>query len=402
MTAGARQWGILAAAVLACVWLAYSGPGYHDAPSFYSFLALLVLLLPLFLRVFEAAMPGPQARYTALFAVAWYGLNPANVATLTDFTRRPLVWSTLGMVAGLVLYQWRPAWRKFGIYLLPVAAASGCHRVTLAFAPLLLAWVFLCEMNAEWRAFPAALLRCTPGALVSMLSLLLVKAGPSIPGDTLRAGAAGAVRAFLGPFGPTASVAADDWVFILLAVAGVAAALWRETRLVCLGVCWFLFLLAAAPGEPLPACIGLVLAASLVLAKAVERLGGAGRWLVPVVCGCVLIASALASEQRIEALGSSLPFDQTFRSHEPEAWLRVSVLRYKEGRYGDCIAAARTALNLRRDAGAYDNLGVAFAALARWDEVIEAAEQALKLNPDDPVARQNQAWARRQKELHPR
>jgi hypothetical protein len=405
MTADTRQWGILAAAVLACVWLAYSGPGYQDAPSFYSFLALLVLLLPLFLGVFEAAMPGPYARYAAVFAVAWFGLSPANALTLVDFTRRAVLWSALGLVAGLVLYQWRPGWRKFGIYLLPAAGAACCHRLTLAFAPILLAWVFFSEKNADWRAFPAALLRCIPGALVSLASLLLVKADPAIPGETLPADAASALRGFLAPVAATGPEAAQDWgipLFIMLLGIIVAAALWRQTRLVSFGLWWFLVLLAAAPGEPLPACIGLALAASLVLAKAVEHLGGAGHWSVPIGCACLLIASGYGSVERTDALGAGVNHAQIFKSRTAERWLGLSLYRYQAGKYGDSIAAAKTALRLKpEDAEAWNNICAAYAGMKMWDQAIQAAQEALKLEPDSPGAKSNLAWAEQQRRLEP-
>jgi hypothetical protein len=396
----ARQTGIIVGMVLACVWLAYSGPGYCDSPSLFSYLVLLVLLLPLFQGVFEAATPGPRARYAAVFAVAWYGLNPANTLTLVDFTRRPVLWSTLGMVAGLVLYQWRPGWRKYGVYLLPVAGAVCCHRATLVFAPLLFVFVFFTERNAEWRAFPAVLLRCIPAALVSLPALLLVRGGPPIPGETPPVAAARTLATFLAPFGLAGLDQLGVPLFIMLLGASVATALWRETRLMSLGLWWFLILLAAAPGEPLPACIGLTLSGSWMLARTVGSWRGLERALVPAGCACLLIVSAFVTEQKIDVLGHGVDHVQVFKSRNPEPWLSLSLFYHQAGRYADSIAAATTALRLKPDyAEAYNNICTAYGGLKMWNQAIQAAQEALKLKPDFPLARNNLAWAEQQQRL---
>jgi hypothetical protein len=397
-----RQSGILTAAVLACVWLAYSGPGYYDSLSFYSFLVLVGLLPPLFLGVFDLAMPGPNARYAAGFAVAWYGLNPANASILFDFTRRPIVWSTLGMVAALVLYQWRPGWRKYGIYLLPVAAAACFHRATLAFAPLLFAFALLCEKSGEWRAIPGVFLRCIPGLLVSLLALLTVRAGPVIPGEAPPAGVAQALAAFLpafSPAGPAGSAGSGaGLLFIVVLGVAVSTAAWRETRGVSFGVWWLLILAVAAPGEPLPAGIGVALAASLALATMVGRLPELVRRWVPVGCAGVLILSGLACGQTIDVLPRSADRARVFRSRDPMDWLRVSALQYNGGRFPESIAAASTALRLKPDSvDAYNNMCVAFAGLKMWDQAIQASQEALKLKPGDPAARENLARAQERK-----
>lgn len=399
MSAALRHSGILTAVILGCVWLAYSGPGYVDAPNLFSYLALLVLMAPLFLATFRLAMPGHLARYAAGFAVAWYGLNPANASILLDFTRRPIVWSTLGMVAALGLYQWRPGWRKYGIYLLPVAAAACFHRATLAFAPLLFAFALLCEKSGEWRAVPGILLRCIPGLLVSLLALLTVRAGPVIPGETPPAGAARALAAFLPSFGPAGPAGSGaGLLFIILVGVAVSSAVWRETRAVSFGLWWLLILVVAAPGEPLPAGIGVALAASLALARIVERLPGVARRWVPAGCACVLILGGLACGRTIDVLPLSADRVRALQSRDPMIWLRVSVFQYNGGKFPESIAAASTALRLKPDSvDAYNNMCAAFASLKMWDQAIQASQEALRLKPGDPVARGNLAGAQEQK-----
>ena len=399
MSAALRHSGILTVAALACVWLADSGPGYVDGPNLFSYLMLLALMAPLFLAAFRLAMPGSAARYAAGFAVAWYGLNPTNASMLFDLTRRPIIWSTLGMVVALALYQWRPGWRKYGLYLVPVVAAAFFDRATLAFAPLLFAYALLCEKGGEWRAIPGVFLRCIPGLLVSLIALLAVGAGPVIPGETPPAGAARALVAFLPAFGPAGPAGSGGGLlFLILLGVAVASAVWRETRGVSFGLWWLLILVVAAPGEPLPAGIGVAMAATLALARLVEHLPELGRRLVPAGCACLLIVSGLTCGPSIDVFPSGANRTRVLQSRDPIDWIRVSAIQYNAGKYAETIAAASTALRLKSDSvSAYNNMCVAFAALKMWDQAIQASQQALKLKPDDPVARENLAGAEERK-----
>ena len=48
-------------------------------------------------------------------------------------------------------------------------------------------------------------------------------------------------------------------------------------------------------------------------------------------------------------------------------------------------------------AEAYNNVAAAHAALARWDDAIQAARQAISLKPDFQLAKNNLAWATTEK-----
>jgi hypothetical protein len=57
------------------------------------------------------------------------------------------------------------------------------------------------------------------------------------------------------------------------------------------------------------------------------------------------------------------------------------------------LEAARSALALKEDyAEAYNKVGVANAGLGLWDAAIAAVEEALRLQPDFQLARNNLVW----------
>lgn len=78
----------------------------------------------------------------------------------------------------------------------------------------------------------------------------------------------------------------------------------------------------------------------------------------------------------------------------PEGYLDLSLLAYRAGRFGDCIADAKKALSLRPNyAEAYINIAACHNALGEWEPGIAAAQQAVQLNPSSQLARNNLAWA---------
>ena len=78
----------------------------------------------------------------------------------------------------------------------------------------------------------------------------------------------------------------------------------------------------------------------------------------------------------------------------PEALLNQSAEDCKTGRYTECLAEAAQALKLRPGwAEAYGNISAAFLGMNRWDEGIQAARQALELNPYHQASKNNLRWA---------
>jgi tetratricopeptide (TPR) repeat protein len=77
-------------------------------------------------------------------------------------------------------------------------------------------------------------------------------------------------------------------------------------------------------------------------------------------------------------------------SQNSESWIHASLYQYQVGNYKACIADAQQALKLKPDFDlAYVNIGAAYAGLHQWDLAIENERQALRVNPNLNLARNN-------------
>jgi tetratricopeptide (TPR) repeat protein len=86
------------------------------------------------------------------------------------------------------------------------------------------------------------------------------------------------------------------------------------------------------------------------------------------------------------------------------ALLNQSFRLCNQQRYSESIDAARRALALKADyAEAYNNIGFAYAGLGLWEPAIAAVEEALRLQPNFQLAKNNLAWflERKRGETHP-
>ena len=79
----------------------------------------------------------------------------------------------------------------------------------------------------------------------------------------------------------------------------------------------------------------------------------------------------------------------------PESYLALSIQLYGEERYIEAIFACRRALDLRPGyAEAWNNMGIIYSKLGRYEEAAAACEQTLLYRPDDEKARINLQYAR--------
>jgi tetratricopeptide (TPR) repeat protein len=395
------------------VWVAYSGPSTLDLLSLIVLLAVLGSLSVLFEGILRPVLSNSAARAAALFGVVLLGLHPSNAALLRSPGNVRLLLGLLGVALGLALYQRGfSGWLRWA-YLAPVAAAAVCDRVVLSFAVLLLIYKLLLEESPSWKAVPRILAQCIPGALVSLLVLVIpgvaASASPWGPGSVI-----GALLSFGYPdYASQDTVSSALEMAILVALLGIAGWTSRRpaTRPLALGIAWFLIMLLVAPNQFMCAYAGLALIAAWAVGEILVLVRGQRLWLLTAGCALLLAACGTATTQKNDTLKPAaatappaaappVPADsvsadaQVSPGMTPAQWVNLSVYAYQQHRYLESVAAAQTAVQLDpNNAEAYNNLAAAYSALHAWDLAITAAEQALRIKPDFTLARNNLTWA---------
>ncbi len=89
---------------------------------------------------------------------------------------------------------------------------------------------------------------------------------------------------------------------------------------------------------------------------------------------------------------------QAYAAKNPQSMLDLSLKYYQANKYQECIEAANEAIKLNPNyAEAYNNICTAYNGLKEWDKAIPACQQAIKLKPDFQLAKNNLAWALEEK-----
>jgi protein O-mannosyl-transferase len=156
----------------------YLGHGLNDTlwfhiSTFFWFLVQLVLMFFLFRDVLNAAAPGPANQYVALLGATWYGLHPAIAETVNYICQSADLLSTVGVVAGMVMYIRLPQFRKYGLYLVPVAIASMAKAPAVVFCGILLVYIFLFEEDGRWNRLWPAIRSSIPAIIVCVVFAVL-------------------------------------------------------------------------------------------------------------------------------------------------------------------------------------------------------------------------------------
>jgi tetratricopeptide (TPR) repeat protein len=108
-------------------------------------------------------------------------------------------------------------------------------------------------------------------------------------------------------------------------------------------------------------------------------------------------ATSIAYARQAESLSHPAP------PRSADDFVNLSLTYYRSGNYGQSIDAAREALKLQPDdAVAYNNIAAAYAQMHEWDQAIEAAHRAVELMPGFQLAQNNLAWAESQKRIQRR
>ena len=108
--------------------------------------------------------------------------------------------------------------------------------------------------------------------------------------------------------------------------------------------------------------------------------------------GLDLAKNNLAWIQQEKAKASGQP--QPVANSGADAYVNQSLQNYQAGRFQQAIDAAQQALKLDPAMPvAYNNIAASYASMGMWDKSIENAQKALDLKPDFQLARNNLNWA---------
>ena len=110
---------------------------------FLEFLLLLYLMFLLMARVFAAAAGEPHP-YVALFASVFFAFHTATAETINYIIARSDGFSTLMVLAGMLLYVSNAGWKK-QLGLIPFVIGCLAKPTTLMLAPILLVYELLLE-----------------------------------------------------------------------------------------------------------------------------------------------------------------------------------------------------------------------------------------------------------------
>lgn len=420
-----RTWRPLVTASLALDYRLGGGaaPFYFQLSTFLWFLALLAVMWLLFSRILGRVEPSPRNAWIAWFAAAWYGLHPAIAETVNYIIQRAEVLSTLGVVAGMAIYVRRPAWRRYGVYLIPAALAAMAKPPALVFPLLLIAYLVLFEegltqsglRRSVRRAAPALALSIAFAALQHFLTPKTFSPTETPAADYILTQPYVAFRYFVSFFLPTRLNADTDLapltsVFTLEAFGGLvflaalgASIYWaareRVARPIAFGLLWFVIALAPTSLFPLAEVendhrmffpfVGLVFAVAWAGALALFRrpLGGSARTVVAAGLACLLLLCALGTHRRNEVWKTeeSLWRDVTWKSpRNGRGLMNYGLTLMARGDYTGALSSFQSALAYTPNYSLlHINLGIACGALNRDAEAESHFRRALELAPGD-------------------
>lgn len=397
-------------------WLAkgYS-PFYFHLSTFIWFLTLLLFALLLFQSILGDVR-------LAWFAAALFGLHPAIAETVNYIIQRADLMSTWGIVAGLAIYARFPAWRRWCLYLVPVAIGLLCKPPALIFPALLAAYIFLFGEEASPTSWNRVLRRSIPA--LALTALFLVLQSRMTP-PTFASGYLSASRylitqpyvwfryfvSFFLPFhlnadsdlAPLASAFTLEALGGFFFVAALLFSIWlaarsRETRPVAFGLAWFVLGLIPTSVFPLAEVendhrmflpfIGLALAATSGAACILQREPSRIiRSVAAVGSICLLLLCAAGTRRRNEVWKTpeSLWYDVTLKSpSNGRGLMNYGLARMSAGDFRTALTYFERALQFTPSYPSLEiNLGIAYGALGRDADAEQHFRRAVQLEPNN-------------------
>ena len=371
-------------------------PFWFHLSTFVWFELQIVLMFFLFRRLMDMVYAHPSNVWTALLAAACYGLHPAGAETVNYIIQRADLYNTLGVVASLLWFIAFPAQRKRLWFMLPAVAAYLSKPPALVYPAILLAYVFLFELDADNSKWSAAARMVAPALAVTAVAAIFIQW--MTPSGFIYGGASPwlyrltqpwvALHYFISFFLPLWLTADTDWGYVSgpfdpkalagdLFLVGVVAAIYysarrRETRPIAFGLVWFVVTLLPTSLAPLLEVtndhrmffpfVGLALAVVWALRLLADRWAFARRPVGIAVAAIALVVLAA------EAAG---------------AHVRNNVWRTEETLWGDVIVKSP------RNARGLETYSVQLARRGDFTAALSYLQRAQQLDPTDPLIEMN-------------
>jgi len=127
-------------------------PFWYHVSTFIFFLLQAVLMWFFFKKILDTVSHGTPNAFVALFAVAWYALNPVMAETINYVISRSDSLSTFFVVLAFVVYQYAASARKYYLYLIPILIGALAKPTAIMFGPMLMAYHLLFEQEQSLLA----------------------------------------------------------------------------------------------------------------------------------------------------------------------------------------------------------------------------------------------------------
>jgi protein O-mannosyl-transferase len=413
-------------------------PFYFHRSIFVSYLILGGLLYLFYLRIGQISADRPWLKLLALAATGWFMLHAANAETINYIIQRGDSFSTLMVVLAFVIYLYKPGWRRYYLYLIPMVLGFFVKLPAVMFAPLLFVYDLLFERSpgltqrvrdSHWpqtlRSLTIALPALGVGLLLALLSKLAVAgywSGFSTPIWRYLITQPFVFVHYFDNFLLPIQLSVDtDWkllaspaddrffvgiafILLMLGIAGVAARR-KESRPITFGILWFFIALLPTSSfipldevlndhRPFFAYIGLVLACSWALGLVILRYEASikrsrlAQVALASLVAVVLLGNAYGTYQRNQVWSSpeSLWYDATLKSPgNGRALMNYGLTQMAKGNYDVALDYYQQALRLVPNYSVlHVNLGILYAAMNQPAEAEHYFRSALQLGPNVP------------------
>lgn len=414
-------------------------PFYFHISIFVAYLVQLVLLFVLYRSVLDQAEPHPRNALVALLITAFYGLHTANAETINYIGARTDSFSTLLVVASLLLYRWRIT-RRLQLHIVAMVLGIYTKQSALMLAPLLFLYILFFDPERSEEAgrsgWPSrlrlrrALMGSAPAflagtALLALNQLFLtpattVSSNTSVSRLDYLLTQAHIVTHYLGNFLLPLDLSADpDFTVItslldprilyglLVCVALLGVSLYasrrRALRPIAFGILWFF--IALAPTSSLVPLfqvandhrtffpyIGLALsvgwALELLLRRRAPNAPPIARLAIASALLLVLVAHAYGVHRRniVWSSDESLWLDVTQKSPKNgRGLMNYGLTQMTQGKYEVAYDYYQRALEIvPYYAYLHANLGIVLDAMERQEEAQQHFRNALRYGPGIP------------------